>query len=460
MTLSYTIDNNDPKEVEYSENNVQMKPIQIPCGQVSIKVVSKMKSNTENKENEVSFIDSVPYECTIEVLRTRVYTGSGNGNDSYPGTLNSPFKTITRAVNSLSNPSDTENTVYLLGDIDDNINIPEDGPFYVKICSSGSDIYKISSNITNEPVLTIPANATVILENLIISGNIIVGKGAKLYLNNVAMKNGIIVANEDSHVILGGTTTIKADLDEYGEVILDPDTEKPTENCAYILIKKTVSAGSTGATVQIGENSVSSPSITYNTDTAGLVIIDTEDPFPDLNTVILESESTKSSAPSLPAMVKIRDDLKDDENPFQLFKLITKEYYIEYSDAGSTKGKGVTGIPAAKVTEPEIGGFTINLNKTAVNGVWTYQLSTSSIRRNITATITKDDEDYTNKVTKRKFQLSLEGNSMGNPVNIANGEAFTMEIPYNIDPGKYTLTVSFTYAGISYSEELLLNLVK
>lgn len=494
VTLSYTIDNDDPKErnLEYRENNVQMIPIQIPCGQVSIEVVSKMESNAEDNKNEVSFIDSLPYKCKIEVLRTRVYTGSGLGNDSYPGTLASPFKTITKAVNSLSLPSDTENTVYLLGNIDDNIIIPEAGPFYVKIDSSnqGSDVYSIatSSNesvaITKEvedtegnkfnvfdginedaAVLTIPENATVILENLNITrGNIIVGQGAKLYLNNVEMDKGIIEANEDSRVILGGTTTIKAVLDDEGNPLVDKQGY-PTSG-AWILLSSTarVQLGVDNEYKSRGQATFTSPSIKYNEETAELVLIRTEENFPELNTVIIESESPKTTA-VLPT--KFKDDLESETNPCQFFKLVTPGYYIEYSgkDGSSTKGKGVTGIPAAKVIEPEIGGFTIELDKDHdENNVWTYQLSTRSTPKTITAKIMKGNTDYTNIVTKRKFQLAMEGDLITNGTfSVTDGKAFTMTIPYlrTICPaGKYTLTVLFDYDGITYSDELLLNLVE
>ncbi len=492
VTLSYTIKEGS---FEYSENNVQMKPIQIPCGQVSIKVVSKMESNTENKENKISFIDSLPYECTIEVLRTRVYTGSGNGDDSKPGTVDYPFETITKAVNSLSLPSDTENTVYLLGNIKDNINIPEDGPFYVKVASSnqGSDVYSIATS-SNESVskiktdsngnivfdginedaavLTIPENATVILENLNITcGNIIVGEGAKLYLNNVVMNEGIIKATENSRVILGGTTKLNAVLDNEGNPIVYANGY-PTSG-AWILLSSTakVQLGVDNEYNSKGQATFTSPSIKYNEETAELVLIRTEENFPELNTVIIESESPKTTA-VLPTIFK--DDLESEDNPCQFFKLVTPGYYIEYSNSGSTKGKGVTGIPAAKVIEPEIGGFTIELDKDHdENNVWTYQLSTRDTRKSITAKIMKGNEDYTNKydekqkiylITNKKFLLSMEGDLITKGTfSVTDGKAFTMEIPYTrttCPAGKYTLTVLFDYDGITYSDELLLNLVE
>ena len=406
----------DFKDTDLLKDN-HNKPIEIPCGNVKIVIYS----------SHDGYIDSATYEFTMEVLRTRVYTGSGD--DNYPGTLGEPFKTVNYALQKLSVPEDSKNTVYLTNDITENITIPES--FYVKIASNDKDskIWSISAKNKEDAVLTIPENATVILENLKVSGNIIVGKGAKLYLNNVEMEEGIIEANEDSHVILGGTTTIKADLDT---------KENPTEECAYILLKD----DSPLATVQIGDKNVESPSMEYNLEKAQLVLIKTENSDPDLKTVILESENKNSTLPE-----DIRKDLAaENTNPFQLFRFITLGYYVE-----DFEGKGVIGIPAATVKEPEIGGFTISLDKLPNDkGVWTYTMGTS-----ITVTIKKGNVDYTNNITDKKLQLSYEGDLI-RTVNTFTISTYSASATYRA--GKYALTVSFTYDGIQYSEELLLNL--
>ena len=410
----------------------------------------------------------------MEVLRTRVYAGSTDGKNSNPGTYGKPFATINYAASTLSLPSDTNNTIYLLGDITENVEIPVP---YVKISSNtGSIKYSINSGNDNTPVITIPENATVILENLKVSGNIIVGKGAKLYLNNVEMENGKIDADDNSLVILGGTTKIKAATDTEGNPLVDK-LGYPTSG-AWILLSSTarVQLGVDNEYNSRGQATFTSPLIKYNEKTAELVLIRTEEDFPELNTVIIESESPKTTA-VLPT--EFKDDLESEDNPCQFFKLVTPGYYIEYSgkDGSSTKGKGVTGIPAAKVIEPEIGGFTIELDKDHdENNVWTYQLSTRTSRRYITATIKKGNEDYTNKyyldknnnkiyyITNKKFLLSMEGDLITNGTfSVTDGKAFTMEIPYTdttCPAGKYTLTVLFDYDGITYSDELLLNLVK
>ena len=85
----------------------------------------------------------------------------------------------------------------------------------------------------------------------------------------------------------------------------------------------------------------------------------------------------------------------------------------------------------------------------------------------------KGSEDYTNKydekqkiylITNKKFILSMDGDVItGGTFSIANGKDFEMEIPYTrttCPVGKYTLTILFDYDGITYSDELLLNLVE
>ncbi len=453
---SRTKNNDGSITINFSGNDLLSSghyyPVEVPCGPICISIYTTHDGNS----------DSLIYEFPMEVLRTRVYAGSTDGNNSNPGTYKKPFATINYAASKLSVPTDTGNTIYLLDDITENVEIPVP---YIKISSNtGSIKYSINSEDDNTPVITIPENATVILENLKVSGNIIVGKGAKLYLNNVEMDKGIIEANEDSRVILGGTTTIKAVLDDKGNPLVDKQGY-PTSG-AWILLSSTakVQLGVDNEYNSRGQATFTSPSIKYNEETAELVLIRTEENFPELNTVIIESESPKTTA-VLPTIFK--EDLEREDNPCQFFKLVTPGYYIKYSgkDGSSTKGKGVTGIPAAKVIEPEIGGFTIELDTNLVeNNVWTYQLSTRSTHKTITAKIMKGDTDYTKIVTNRKFQLAMEGDLITNGTfSVTDGKAFTMTIPYlrTICPaGKYTLTVLFDYDGITYSDELLLNLVE
>lgn len=407
--------------------------------------------------HKTGYADSNPVEYTFEVLRTRVFVSDkiDSNNESNNGSSNSHFKTITHAAGKLSKPGDTENTIYIDSDLTENIEIP--AGTYVKITSTEGTRTITSGTATDAegkalPLLSIPDNTTVVLENLILKdGDIEVGDGAKLYLNNVTYSgkskaevyNRIHVA-PTGIVILGGKT------------IIDSTT-------SVISLEE-------GAKVQLGNDTTTTPSKTYVPQE--LVLLQTVKTNPRLNIILLETEN---GSPIKQAYRAIYDDLTSETNSYNLFKLDDSKspgYYIGYDDekpGSSTYGRGLVKIPAAYISEPEVGGFTVNLYKTRYSGTTlagkdaltaedsaSYGTNIYAIRKGskITYTVTRNNIELTalNSVSNLKMELYLEGDLIEVSKTNAQLTAPEITIPTSYPAGYYTLYVYFTYDGITYCE--------
>ncbi len=437
-------------------------PIQLPAGEIFVRVYA----------HKPGFADTTPVEFMMEVLRTRLYVSNEGSDDVNNGSFNSPFATITHAAEMLSRPEDTSNTIYVATDLTDNIKIPaasatdnpstsknETKPLYVKIMPTEGTRTIKAGTATNEgtplPLLSIPDNTTVILENLILQGgDIEVGDGAKLYLNNVTFtgkdENNNTSVNCKLHIAPTGIVILG------GKTIIDSTT-------SVISLEE-------GAKVQLGNDTTTTPSKAYVPQE--LVLLQTVKTNPRLNIILLETEN---GSPIKQAYRTIYDDLTSETNSYNLFKLDDSKspgYYIGYDDekpGSSTYGRGLVKIPAAYISEPEVGGFTVNLYKTRYSGTTlagkdaitaedsaSYGTNIYAIRKGskITYTVTRNNIELTalNSVSNLKMELYLEGDLIEVSKTNAQLTAPEITIPTSYPAGYYTLYVYFTYDGITYCE--------
>lgn len=447
-------------------------PIQLPAGEIFVRVYA----------HKVGFADTTPVEFMMEVLRTRLYVSNEGADDVNNGSFNSPFATITHAAEMLSRPEDTTNTIYVATDLTDNIKIPEAAatddpstskneakPLYVKIIPTEGTRTITAGSATNAegkalPLLSIPDNTTVILENLILQGgDIEVGDGAKLYLNNVTFTG---TKGDDGNPET--SINCKLHIAPTGVVILGGNT--------IIDSTTTVISLEEGAKVQLGNDTSATPSKAYIPQE--LVLLQTVKTNPQLNIILLETEN---GSPLRQAYPRIYTDLTDENeaNSYKLFKLDDTHspgYYIGYDDekpGSSTYGRGLVKIPAAYISEPEVGGFTVNLFKTKYSGTTLtgkdaltvtdsssygddiYVLKKGS---KITYTVTRNNIELTalNSLSNLKMELYLEGDLIEVSKNNAQLTAPEITLPTAYPAGYYTIYAYFTYDGITYCEPLTL----
>ena len=387
--------------------------------------------------HKTGFADSNPVEYKLEVLRTRVFVSGKDGvgnNETNNGSANSKFKTITHAANKLSTPGDSANTIYLDTDLTENIDIPA-GTYVTIKPTEGTRTITAETATDAEgnalPLLKIGDNATVVLENLILKdGDIEVGEGAKLYLNDVEFIGKTVTKDEERNkihiastgiVILGGKTTI------------DSDT-------AYIALEE-------GGKVQLGNIEINTPSKVYTSQQ--LVVLQTVKDNPTLNTILLETEYLPNTTyrPIQRSYPSIYNDLTNESDPYKLFKLNNSGYYIGFDDemyGTETAGRGLVKIPAVNITEPEVGGFTVILS---VNQEEELRIKKGN---KVTFTIKRNGQVF-DKATDLKLELRLEDDvietSKKNQQSVQE-----LTIPSTYPSGYYTIDVYFTYDGIKYLE--------
>ncbi len=445
--------------------------------------------------HKTGYADSNPVEYRFEVLRTRVYVSDKtDSNDTKNnGSANSHFKTITNAANRLSIRTDTTNTIYLDTDIEEDIEIPaaeendkpstsidETKPLYVTIKPTEGTRTITAANETDEdgnikPLLNIPDNSTVILENLILKdGNIKVGENAKLYLNNVTFTgdntdpiNKIIVA-PTGIVILGGKTNIDStfigkdeDLNDIYQNIIELE-ERIDEVVNEITYEKEYVPRC--GKVQLG---TTTPSRKYEPQ-GNLVVLQTEKEHPRLNNILLEIDNGEPlKNHSMYNNIYLDLTKEDESQAYQLFRLNNSGYYIGYDDIykpdSKTYGRGLVKIPAAEITEPSVGGFEANL-KTSSGSVLT---PTSSNEYNgnlyiitkgtkITYSISDSNSEAINKelslglFKNLKMELYLEGQLIQKTSNTTEP---VIDIPTTYPEGYYSISVYFTFNDITYCEQ-------
>ena len=428
--------------------------------------------------HKTGYADSNPIDYTLEVLRTRVFVSDkiDSNDETNNGSSNSHFKTITHAAEKLSAPADTANTIYIDTDLTENIEIPSAA--YVKIISTEGTRTITAGTATDSegnalPLLTIPDNSTVILENLSLKdGDIEVGEHAKLYLNNVSFSgksaatipNRIHVASTGL-VILGGTTSIDSmEKDENGEDRI-----------------KTLISLEEGGKVQLAKTNsekIRSPSKTYIPQ--GLVIIQTVKPNPKLNSILLETEDGIIIKQAYPA---VYSDLtnEDPEQAYKLFKLDDSRspgYYIGYDDekpGSDTFGRGLVKIPATYLIEPEVGGFTVQLFQTQYsNGRYTGSKAITATEESsygnnvyvitkgtkLTYSVLRNSIDLVenNSVSDLKLELYIEGDLIEESKSNVQLPAPELTIPGTYPSGYYTIYAYFTFDDITYCEHFIVYL--
>ena len=369
--------------------------IPVPCGEAEIRVsLSKDKAITNQK-------DIKNLKTRVTYTRTYVKTNSSTsiGTESYP------FKTLSEALAKFTDPKDTNNILYVSGDITEALTYPaEDAEtINVRICKDAKAATALKLNINNS-IFYIPDGSDIKLENLNVAGNIVVGENAKLRLANVTYSNGTITGKSGAKIILAGNTVF-----EDNTVI-----ELTTENANNTAI------------VQVAADY--KPTSTVN--------IKTVEKYPALDTRIIEGEpNTQGNPVSLPPAVYNDFDPDNPEGTYRFFNFDMRSYYIEqatYYHNASRKyiDVGIIKKSTAAIVEPVIGGFTVS--------------------------VTDDKDSYKVQVTHesgkkadiQKLFIYSEGDI------VTEGAANTATIKKPTAAGKYTLGITFTYDKITYSEEV------
>jgi hypothetical protein len=421
-------------------------PVELPGGKLRLTVYT----------HKVGFADSNPVTYDFEVLRTRVYVSDkiDSNDETNNGSSNSHFKTITHAAKKLSTKGDSANTIYLDSDLTDNIVIP-DGTYVNITPTAGTRTITAGTDDTEGKVLKIGDNATVVLQNLILQeGDIEVGENSKLYLNDVKFigktvskydeRNKIHVASTGI-VILGGNTIIDSE-----DITVETDELDEEGNKKSVQTAKTYIALEEGGKVQLGNKDINTPSKEYTAKE--LVVLQTVNENPTLNTILLETEYTSNTQyrPLQLSYKDIYDDLTSENDPYKLFKLNNAGYYIGFDEAltgSATAGRGLVKIPAVNITEPEVGGFTVILS---VNQNEATNLETIKNNDKITFTLKRNGQLFT-KATGLKLELRLEGDVIENSKN--NQQSVQeLTVPTTYPSGYYTIYAYFTYDGITYCE--------
>lgn len=473
--------------------------LKLPAGDIFVRVYA----------HKPGYADTTPKEYNMSILRTRVYVSYDGDDESNNGSSNSPYASITKAAEMLSKPTDTTNTIYITSDLTENIVIPkaaetdnpntskiETDPLYVKITpSTSSGTFTITPKDGSKPVLTVPDNATVILENINIdSGDIEVGKNAKLYLNNVEFKGKTVTKYEERNkihvastgiVILGGKTIIGDEEIEVTKLDEAGKTKEMKTTKAFIELEE-------GGKVQLGGKWDNNNQRLLDTTASKaykpqkLVMLRTAENNPKLNIILLETED---GTPIRQSFNAIWADLtkEDTENAYKLFKLDDSRspgYYIGYDETkagSSTYGRGLVKIPAAYIVEPIVGGYTVKLYETKYNTNGKYTGSseiaineTSPYGKNIyvlnkgsklTYSVFRNGNNLTelnnssgSKITDLKLELYLEGDIIEQSKENNQLYAPELTIPTTYSAGYYTIYAYFTYDKISYCEHFLVYL--
>ena len=435
--------------------------IPLPAGEIFVRVYA----------HKTGFADTTPVEFNMEVLRTRLYVSNEGSDTENNGSFNSPFATIEHAADLLSRPEDTTNTIYLATDLTENIAIPaaatvddpdtsknETNPLYIKITPTDYTRTITAGTATDNegnqlPILSIPDRTTVILENLVLQGgDIEVGNKAKLYLNNVTFKG-----TDDSEI------KNKIHISSTGVVILG-GTTKIDSATSYISLEE-------GGKVQLGNDDRTTPSKAYSPKE--LVVLQTKDENPHLNVILLETENGSPIKQAYPAIYT--DLTADENNSYKLFKLDDSHspgFYIGYDDerpGSTTYGRGLVKIPAAYISEPEVGGFTVNLHKTKYSGTTytgkedlspidspAYGDDIYVIRKGtkLTYSVWRNNIELTklSSLSNLKLELYLEGDLIEVSKNNVQLSGQEITIPSTYPAGYYMLYAYFTYDGITYCE--------
>lgn len=490
-----TINGKDAVKLDITDNELSKEghylSMKLPAGDIFVRVYAHKKG----------FADTATKEFTMSILKTRLYVAnsdSGGNDKDNNGSENSAYLTVTKAAQNLSKNEDKNNTIYLQSDIKDNIVIPDaeenDDPhtskdetkkMYVTITSADkSSPCTITPENPDTPVLTIPDDTIVILDNINLSGSdIVIGKGSTLYMNDVKFSEGIIHVPATSQIVLGGNTVIGM---LPGDIPTDAQNPITPKDCYVEVYEETFNAGTDeeeviSGKIQLGSNDTDSPSrkyIPYTSNTSPIpVIIKTGKKHPKLNVVILECEDdSKTIQVSYP---NVFTDLttENQADAYKLFKLDIEGYYIGYDEekpGSSIYGKAIIKIPAAFINEPEIGDFKVSLVTAAGTsispneyGVYEYTNSYSEIKDNkqkdnltdIYIKIERFGKDITNVVTNKKIELLLEGDVIATFTD--NNEIIMhnkLTIPVGYPDGKYSINVYYTYDRITYSENFTIKL--
>lgn len=465
------------------KNQNHYLPLELPAGEIYIRVYA----------HKIGFADTATKEYRMTILRTRVYVSNEGDDETNNGSFNSAFKSITHSAETLSRPEDKDNTIYVTTDLTENIVIPEASqtddpstskdetkPLYVKICSTkkynNSDkafenVFKINAADNSKPVLSIPANSVVILEDLVLSGgDIEVGENAKLYLNNVKFTGEKLHAAPTATIILGGNTIINNEIDEAGNT---------QPNTTVISLEERIDENGnvTGGKVQLGSNETATPSIAYNY--IKQIILQTAKVNPSLNVILLETEDgTKTIKDTYPAIYNdlIEEDITKAYKYFKLDDTHSPGYYIGYDEekfGSNTYGRALVKIPAVYINEPIVGGFTVELLKKnnlqefvpitpeTIDDVKVYKITNSNTNPvNLTFRVIRDEKDLTtaNVLKDLKLELYLENTRIETDHNDKNVKTPVLTLPTAYPSGIYNIIVFFTYDDIRYSEKMIIHL--
>ena len=345
-----------------------------------------------------------------------------------------------------------------------------------------NNCFKITAKDSNTPLLSVPENATVIIEDMVLEGgDIEIGKNAKLYLNNIKFTgetrykdiededDNIITVidgpkihvSEGAILILGGDTIINNDSSNTS------DTGEDTTSFVSLDEGGKIQLGM-GRIKEDGKN-VTTPAKLYNPQK--LVLLQTKDKKPKLNVILLESEDGTTLEQSFRAVYN--DLVVEDVNlAYKLFRLDdvhSPGYYIGYAGndndkpGSETYGRGLVKIPAAYIVEPIVGGYTVKLISNGkqidadTTGRYGNNIYVISKGTKLTYSVYHSGSDLialnsssTNKIKNLKLELYLEGDIIEQ--SNSNNE---LTIPSSWADGYYTLYAYFTYDGISYCEHFL-----
>lgn len=457
--------------------------LELPAGDIYIRVYA----------HKTGFADTTTKEYRMSILRTRVYVSDEGDDENNNGSFNSTFKSITHAAKSLSRPEDKDNTIYVTTNLTENIVIPEaelidnpstskdeTKPLYVKICSTKKynnsdkaykDVFQIKAKDETSPVLTIPANSVVILEDLVLSGgDIEVGENAKLYLNNVKFTGEKLHAAPTATIILGGNTIINNEIDEAGNT---------QPNTTVISLEERIDENGnvTGGKVQLGSNETATPSKAYNY--IKQVVLQTAKVNPSLNVILIETEDgSKTIKDAYPVIYNdlVEEDITKAYKYFKLDDTHSPGYYIGYDEekfGSNTYGRGLVKIPAVYINEPIVGGFTVELLKKnnlqefvtitpeIIDGIKVYKITNINTNpANLTFKVIRDEKDLTtaNVLKDLKLELYLENTKIEKDHNDTTVKTPVLTLPTAYPSGIYNLVVFFTYDDIQYSEKMIIQL--
>ncbi len=206
--VSYII--KDAKGKDYSVNHAKPREkVILPPGAISLSI--SIQCTEAKNRNFYSYIDSDVRTINLTVLANTLfakYIENPDTNNLEFGTEDRPYHAITDAANNLSDPTNENNVIKVLGRLTENISLNSilannDNKHKVKLIglvntevASGEDQYPI---ITNSPyTLTIGNNYKVLIKNFTFNGNISIEDNSEVEFEDCIINGDINIGNNST----------------------------------------------------------------------------------------------------------------------------------------------------------------------------------------------------------------------------------------------------------------------